>query len=111
MTRDTIQLIFPQGKIGYLEDHSFEVNALPAGTIPQNCAILGQTDRKDRYGQRYWLVTTNDYAIFLRICDADENSEYDEFAVGHRWIKREDEGFNQFLVDTLRKIGHLQSVY
>jgi hypothetical protein len=82
MIEDAVKLLFP----GHELTHSSEVNGLIKGTVPQNCVIIAsgqQTRTTDRC--EFYLVEVGKLLVFLRVCTASPDSDYDEFAVIHAW--------------------------
>ena len=72
--QDTLARIFPSGVVsGCRPDKggSFEVLKLPQGTVPQNCEVLASCRAKlarGRARRECYLVKTEDFVIFFRVC-------------------------------------------
>jgi len=72
--QDTLAQIFPSGVVsGCRPDKggSFEVLQLPQGTVPQNCEVLASCRAKFARGRarrESYLVKTEDFVIFFRVC-------------------------------------------
>lgn len=85
ITAELLRSIFPQGVVNYVHDSTgwFEVNGLSEGTVPQNCEILDRGQERSAKDRReHFLVKTENFILFFRICTAMKGSSYDEFAVG-----------------------------
>src|SRR5450756_2347534 len=71
---DTLAQIFPSGVVnGCRPDKggSFKVLKLPQGTVPQNCEVLASCRAKltrGRARRECYLVKTEDFVIFFRVC-------------------------------------------
>lgn len=86
MTRqELLSLLFPQPTATFDSEGS-EVNGLPRDTVPQNCEVLdsglGGSELLRR--QDHFLVRVAGVLVFLRICTADAQSDYGEYAVIRR---------------------------
>ncbi len=84
--QDTLVRIFPNGVIrsGDPESGGFlEVHGLPRHTVPRNCQLLASGEFQFAANQEIresYLVKTDDFVIFCRMCPAPPDSGYAEFA-------------------------------
>ncbi len=84
--KETIARIFPAGfvKEGDAEHgNHYEVHGLPKHTVPRNCQVLASGQFQFSPGQELresYLVKTEDFVLFFRICQAPPDSGYAEFA-------------------------------
>lgn len=86
MTRqELLSLLFPQPTATF-DSEGREVNGLPRDTVPQNCEVLdsGQGGSELLRRQDHFLVRVAGVLVFLRICTADAQSGYGEYAVIRR---------------------------
>lgn len=80
-----------------------EVNHLTKGTVPVgDILISGQSNILDIHSRReYYAVELDGYVAFLRVCDAYPDSGYDEFAVIHCIVSKEDTEEVQSIIDRI----------
>lgn len=78
-----LRKLFPQSTASFAGRSGKEVNGLPQNTVPQGCEILAEgTHNSSILGrQTYYLVEVDGVQVYLRVCTAHEDSDYDEFAV------------------------------
>ncbi len=107
---DEIKNILPDGTV-LNQGSIFEVNGLNSDAVPLNCTIIASKVLKDR---TFYFVTTDDYALVLRICDASVNSPYAKFAVVHNFVSKSfpkyGEYVNEYRQMIDRIIWHVEAV-
>lgn len=83
LTSAALAKLFPQARLDAIGRGGTEVNRLAKGTVPQNCEVLAKGVQKRRLSgtQTHYLVKVDSVLVYLRVCDAMENSGYDEYAV------------------------------
>ena len=97
-----IESILPHGSEAIKSGgNTYEVNGLPLEAIPVNCKILAN---KMGYTRIFYLVESNDYALYLRICDALPGCGYAKFAVVHDWIAKTDKEYTNFINRITKKM-------
>ena len=117
LTQDTPQKIsellskvFPTGSIGYISKSNFEINGLGFGTVPKNCVIVADGNISSNNDRRHmYILEVDDYVISLRICSADMESGYAEFATG-RVSKSSSEDPAEYLSFRCRGLDALNSL-
>jgi hypothetical protein len=82
LRQEILSQLFPQASATF-DKRGTEVNGLPKDTVPRNCEVV---DSGKSYGdilrrQDYFLVRVAGVLVFLRVCTADEQSGYAEYAV------------------------------
>ena len=88
--QDTLAQIFPSGVVsGCRPDKggSFEVLKLPQGTVPQNCEVLASCRAKlarGRARRECYLVKTEDFVIFFRVCPTWPARDPNDLVLGFR---------------------------
>jgi hypothetical protein len=86
--QDTLAHIFPSGVVsGCRPDKggSFEVLKLPQGAVPQNCEVLAScraTFARGRARRESYLVKTEDFVIFFRVCPAWPAGDSSDLVLG-----------------------------
>lgn len=86
--QDTLAQIFPSGIVsGCRPDKggSFEVLKLPQGAVPQNCEVLAScraTLARGRARRESYLVKTEDFVIFFRVCPAWPAGDSSDLVLG-----------------------------
>lgn len=84
----TLAHIFPSGVVsGCRPDKggSFEILKLPKGTLPQNCEVLASGQSRlgrGRERRENYLVKTEDFVIFFRVCPAWPASDANDLVLG-----------------------------
>lgn len=86
---EIIQKMFPTGILN--GRGGSEVNGLTKGTVPVGTVLLNGQDKFDKKGRReFYAVEVDGHVALLRVCEAYPDSGYDEFAVVHRIVSKED---------------------
>lgn len=108
--RSTLTNMFPAGRVidcGVPDGDLLEVHGLPTGTVPKNCEVLAGGDARFYWGrerQEIYLVKTEDYLVFLRICPAGPGKGDGAFVVSRGYSPVDDELTLNFQTTALKSI-------
>lgn len=100
---EIIQKMFPNGTLN--GRGGTEVNGLTKGTVPVGTILLSGQERFERKNRReFYAVELDGYVAYLRVCEAYPDSGYDEFAVIHQVVSKEDSDEVQAIIDTVERM-------
>ncbi len=111
----TLTSLFPMGFVidcGDPHGESLEVHGLPRGIVPQNCEVLAGGHARFCWGrerQEIYLVKTEDFLVFLRICPAGPGNGDGAFVVSRGYSPVDDELTLDFQTAMLKSIKVLCS--